>query len=518
MKKAIFVLILILSVNLIFAAEADTLPPFMINFAHSAPAPSAQTFFQADLIEDLPTVGIVESYLAYSTDNWSTKTEITATDMGISGHQTYEAAVTNPSAGNVDYYFYFESDDKWAGQCPLYDGTASPSIPENYMLYCGYDGAGTDSTLPDHDEAEDLDLLEYWFGMSNGRFYGKMRNATGSWHLENGSLMFGGKHVFGYGIAINNPDRPDEDYMYLMAQCGNLSVSGMVDISPGVLEAYTAEGAEEVWNIGDADITTTGDILEISAPISTFTGGDHFGGTTPASGFYQVTAFTMYLYASLSGQDFSFVEATKIGKLYINNFSSPEAWEYTVGGANTAPLLSGPGSDDEEIWVTYTDADNNQAVDAFVSIDGGSPIEMSTVDHVYDDGAVYRCTVGDLFYGAELDFDFSDGMADATMDYSVGIDEHKVVSLPENLELECAPNPFNPAAQISFNIENDDFVELGIYNTNGHKITNLIVSDLEAGVHSTRFDASSFDLAAGVYLVNLRTSNASVSEKIIYIK
>ena len=72
------------------------------------------------------------------------------------------------------------------------------------------------------------------------------------------------------------------------------------------------------------------------------------------------------------------------------------------------------------------------------------------------------------------------------------------------------PNPFNPSTQISFDLPENSFVTLKVYNLIGQEIKALVNSSLEAGRHTVYFDAS--DLPSGIYLYRL-TANEFVSEK-----
>lgn len=89
--------------------------------------------------------------------------------------------------------------------------------------------------------------------------------------------------------------------------------------------------------------------------------------------------------------------------------------------------------------------------------------------------------------------------------------------IPVKVELhQNYPNPFNPSTIISFSLEAPTDVSLTIYSVHGQKIRTLVKSHQSAGTHQIRFDAS--DLASGLYFYQLRTSETSITRKMMFIK
>jgi hypothetical protein len=89
--------------------------------------------------------------------------------------------------------------------------------------------------------------------------------------------------------------------------------------------------------------------------------------------------------------------------------------------------------------------------------------------------------------------------------------------LPDNIVLhQNYPNPFNPVTTISFNIPQEDFVELKISNILGETITVLINSNLSAGNYNIQFDASNF--ASGIYFYTLHAGEFIQTNKMLLLK
>ncbi|MCB9058077.1 MAG: T9SS type A sorting domain-containing protein [Calditrichae bacterium] len=63
------------------------------------------------------------------------------------------------------------------------------------------------------------------------------------------------------------------------------------------------------------------------------------------------------------------------------------------------------------------------------------------------------------------------------------------------------PNPFNPVTTISFELPEDAFTQLNIYDIHGKEISTLVKDNFEKGSHSIQFDAGS--LPSGIYFYRL---------------
>jgi len=104
---------------------------------------------------------------------------------------------------------------------------------------------------------------------------------------------------------------------------------------------------------------------------------------------------------------------------------------------------------------------------------------------------------------------------DGTYDYSgvVNVD----VDLPNNFYLsQNYPNPFNPETRIDFSLPEKQQVSLGVYNTLGELVIELVNEEREAGSYSAMFDAS--NLSSGMYVYKLKTSEFAENKKMILLK
>lgn len=78
------------------------------------------------------------------------------------------------------------------------------------------------------------------------------------------------------------------------------------------------------------------------------------------------------------------------------------------------------------------------------------------------------------------------------------------------------PNPFNPATKIAFNIPEESFVNLTVFNTAGEKIATLISGEMNKGYHEITWDAG--EQASGVYFYQLKSGPYTDEKKMILLK
>jgi len=98
---------------------------------------------------------------------------------------------------------------------------------------------------------------------------------------------------------------------------------------------------------------------------------------------------------------------------------------------------------------------------------------------------------------------------------ATGVDEEPLPGRDFILE-QNFPNPFNPSTLIPFQIEQDGFVSLRVYNLLGQEIAVLVNERMDAGKYRAEFDAS--DLPGGMYIYRLEGGARSESRKMILLK
>ncbi len=75
------------------------------------------------------------------------------------------------------------------------------------------------------------------------------------------------------------------------------------------------------------------------------------------------------------------------------------------------------------------------------------------------------------------------------------------------------PNPFNPSTEISFTLSERSMVQLDVFDMLGRKLQTLVHGEMEAGLHSMRFDA--VHLARGIYTACLTANGGRREMKMV---
>jgi hypothetical protein len=84
--------------------------------------------------------------------------------------------------------------------------------------------------------------------------------------------------------------------------------------------------------------------------------------------------------------------------------------------------------------------------------------------------------------------------------------------IPAKFSLEQNyPNPFNPSTKIRYNLLQNSFVNLKVYNAIGTEVASLVNSVMPAGTHEVVFDA--LGLNSGVYFYTLKTGDNFIQTK-----
>ncbi len=78
------------------------------------------------------------------------------------------------------------------------------------------------------------------------------------------------------------------------------------------------------------------------------------------------------------------------------------------------------------------------------------------------------------------------------------------------------PNPFNPATNISFDLQEESFVNLVVFDINGREVTTLVNEQLSEGSYNAKFDAS--NLPSGIYIYKITANSFSQIKRMLLLK
>jgi spore coat protein A len=116
------------------------------------------------------------------------------------------------------------------------------------------------------------------------------------------------------------------------------------------------------------------------------------------------------------------------------------------------------------------------------------------------------------------------GPWDPTTDMPYPCHDHDAKSLPLAdlaLDLQAAPNPFNPMTKISFNLPEAAHVHLLVYDIRGRLVNVLASGDWQAGGFTIEWDGrnqSGAQVSSGTYFARLETSLGSEVQKMVMLK
>jgi len=81
------------------------------------------------------------------------------------------------------------------------------------------------------------------------------------------------------------------------------------------------------------------------------------------------------------------------------------------------------------------------------------------------------------------------------------------------------PNPFNPTTKINYELPNNSFVQINIYNSIGRQITSLINKKQNSGSYTVNFNSGEYNLSSGIYYYSLLLDGGVVeTKKMILLK
>ena len=96
------------------------------------------------------------------------------------------------------------------------------------------------------------------------------------------------------------------------------------------------------------------------------------------------------------------------------------------------------------------------------------------------------------------------------------------ISIPQEITLyQNYPNPFNPVTTISYDLPQDSYVVLSIYDMKGSLVKNLVNEIRTAGMQSIQWNATNnigLTVSAGVYLYSIEAGEFSQTKKMILLK
>lgn len=91
-----------------------------------------------------------------------------------------------------------------------------------------------------------------------------------------------------------------------------------------------------------------------------------------------------------------------------------------------------------------------------------------------------------------------------------------VSELPTEYKIDNYPNPFNPVTTITYQIPEDEFVTIKVFDILGKEVATLVNENKSAGFYSINFNGTG--LTSGVYIYTMQVKEITLSKKILLAK
>ncbi|MBU0476133.1 MAG: T9SS type A sorting domain-containing protein [Bacteroidetes bacterium] len=188
----------------------------------------------------------------------------------------------------------------------------------------------------------------------------------------------------------------------------------------------------------------------------------------------------------------------------------------SIGVSNNHAVLS---------WAANTEADLKQ-YNVYRQIDGGSMTYLATTtNNSYTDNAMVIVPMNTFYYRVKA-VDNNDNISGYSNQVSISgmllkenNGEYALDSDSKVTDYELMsnyPNPFNPTTQISYQLPENSFVNLVVYNSLGQKVEELVNQHQSSGKYTVKFNAA--NLPSGVYIYKLQAGEFSNVKKMLLTK
>ena len=491
MKKALFLILLILVSNLLFSQVIS----FWQNSRNSSYTEDDQIYIRCETV-DLQMLD-TEIYYSSGTD-WNSG------DMENLSGMTYQAIVPVDPEETLLCRYKTESDTVVL-MMPAF-------VPDDdFPVEVSELGFVSDDTVGDNQEGGTfLDLTEQYFGYSDSKFYVAMTNNGGGFPTDNGGWI--PDEFYFYIGGILNPENVLQDtVLYGIVYCTIPFVAG-----PGL---YKIQGGEidldALDPIGDVQSEIVGNTLILSCNIDDLVNDEDFGDWPNLSNSigYQCLTNMITLQGEVGAADIAQPSLQNIDQYIVEPFTNilPEISDanYLILGGSTT------------VNCTYFDAN------------GHFPI-IAEIETFSSNGnrEIYPMTPLSLDYSSPVNFlvDFPEtdwnNLTIRFSDNGYEFVEESLTTSSEDLEISNNsfyinnyPNPFSSKTTISFqlNTEHTESTEIEVYNVRGQKIETF--KDLQISKSPNQqivWNAENYP--SGIYFLKLRTDKNSITRKMILMQ
>jgi len=359
------------------------------------------------------------------------------------------------------------------------------------------------------------------------------------------TLSYGANEISGEGVlfhlTFNIPEEIDTDFVPVMVEHVHLDeLEGDIEILNGGVEINAI-----VWG----DVSQNGDVsgYDASLILKYLVGTEeldenqlYVADVTQDATISALDASTIAQYVVQLIDDLPLDDPASVsggGEFYVNDT------ELIPGEMLEIPIELASG---ENLLSFEFSAEYDESVFTLEEVVWSDLIDHFSIEENLVPGSINIAGMGTTPDGEEGTFgtirlyvnpDFSDQNTSVNMSYrineSVPVENFNVVITNSTLALDNSltpkvfalhqnyPNPFNPITQIKYDIAEDSFVSITIFDVMGRNIRTLMNVNQNAGYHSIHWDAKNDigeGVSAGMYIYTIQAGEFRSTKKMVLLK
>jgi len=316
-----------------------------------------------------------------------------------------------------------------------------------------------------------------------------------------------------YGIFIGDPTGTGKPYQFLYTKDGgatwNLSPTSPIATSEyGVINAFDFIDTNRIW-VGSANTVGTATSAKIYKTTSGINGTWTFANVAGTAGtqglYYQAVAFVDSSNGMAGSNNNDIVKTTDGGTTWTAVAIPSDLTNFST--INMTGLKDGS----KTIWMSVNVG--TSAYNLYFTTDLGTTwTSITTPDEILLSGMQHI-----QFLTPTLGY--AGGSNGVMYKYSIpvtAINDKNIIPANYNI-FQNFPNPFNPSTSIQYQIPENAFVSIRVYNSLGQQAAVLVNGMETAGTHQVQFNAA--NLSSGIYFYVIKAGEKFFStRKMILLK
>ena len=214
-------------------------------------------------------------------------------------------------------------------------------------------------------------------------------------------------------------------------------------------------------------------------------------------------------------------ECDSIEGRWISEYYSNTMYEFD--GQNRLTYYCVEDTCDSTYWSSLDTSDAIPERNPYTFINDTLTIDLY-FGNIYEEIVTFLCDGNVIDFNSQqsnlhrigTDFEDCDDYNGQQLELSYGINKPEKFRLNQNY-----PNPFNPVTNISYDLSEESYVSITIYDMMGNVINNLVKSKQSSGFKSLQWNSTNNQgqpVSAGVYLYTIEAGDFRQTKKMILLK